>query len=72
MTPEIAAVVEVLPLSGWYLEHRYEHPFMPREWMPSDIPVCSFADCLPHIGKRFSCGAFVEYRAVYRVAVEVA
>lgn len=49
----------------WTLQVRYEHSFMPHEWMPSNLEVKSFADCMPHVGRRYSCGGFVEYRAVF-------
>jgi hypothetical protein len=49
----------------WKLMVRYEHSFMPRPWVPSNIQVSTFADCLPHIGRRYSCGGFVVYRAAY-------
>jgi hypothetical protein len=49
----------------WKLMVRYEHSFMPNNWVPSNIPVSSFDDCGMHIGRRYSCGGFVEYRAVF-------
>lgn len=49
----------------WKLLHRYEHSFMPHHWMPSNIPVSCFAECLPHLGRRYSCGGYVVYRAVF-------
>lgn len=58
-------------MSGqWALECRYEHSFMPHDWQASKLPVQSFADCLPHLGRRYECGGFVEYRAVFRCGAD--
>jgi len=54
-----------MSLTVWALMVRYEHSFMSHEWQQSNIAVSSFADCVKHLGRHFSCGGFVEYRAVF-------